>query len=137
MTYACIYRHSVLLSIGGSLPTADVISTLDIELVKIDYSKASKLVEERSEHAKQRLERWSRRLTTSGEQARNSSTSGSIRVVGCRSWNRQSRRWITMGKLKRLLALARKERDRLREIRQVELDKAIDFFDRHVKGALN
>lgn len=99
---------------------------------QIDYSKASKLVEEQSEHAKQRLEEMESKIDDPRlEQARDKLEQAEFIKSSEADPETAKQAMDNVQEAKRLLALARK--DHLKEIRQMELDKAIDFFDRLVR----
>ena len=117
-------------SIGGSFHSGrNFYSRQDGQ---IDYSKASKLVEEQSEHAKQRLEEMESKIDDPRlEQARDKLEQAESIKSSDADPETAKQAMDNVQEAKRLLALARK--DHLKEIRQMELDKAIDFFDRHVR----
>ena len=99
---------------------------------QIDYSKASKLVEEQSEHAKQRLEEMESKIDDPRlEQARDKLEQAESIKSSEADPETAKQAMDNVQEAKRLLALARK--DHLKEIRQMELDKAVDFFDRLVR----
>lgn len=99
---------------------------------QIDYSKASKLVEEQSEHAKQRLEEMESKIDDPRlEQARDKLEQAESIKSSEADPETAKQAMDNVQEAKRLLALARK--DHLKEIRQLELDKAVDFFDRLVR----
>ena len=117
-------------SIGGSFHSGrNFYSRQDGQ---IDYSQASKLVAEQSEHAMQRLEEMASKIDDPRleqareklEQADSLKSSDTDPEIGKQAMD-------NVQEAKRLLALARK--DHLKDIRQMELDKAIDFFERHVR----
>lgn len=99
---------------------------------QIDYSMASKLVEEQSEHAKQRLEEMESKIDDPRlEQARDKLEQAESIKSSEADPETAKQAMDNVQEAKRLLALARK--DHLKEIRQMELDKAVDFFDRLVR----
>jgi molecular chaperone DnaK len=117
-------------SIGGSFHSGrNFYSRQDGQ---IDYSQASKLVEEQSENAKQRLKEMESKIEDPRlEQARDKLE----QAESIKAWEADpetaKQAMDNVQEAKRLLALARK--DHLKEIRQLELDKAVDFFDRLVR----
>ena len=117
-------------SIGGSFHSGrNFYSRQDGQ---IDYTKASKLVEEQSENTLQRLEEMASKIGDSKldqaraklEQAESLGKSESDPETAKQAMD-------NVQEAKRLLALTRKEH--LKDIRQLELDKTIDFFDRAVR----
>lgn len=117
-------------SIGGSFHSGrNFYSRQDGQ---IDYSQASKLVEEQSEHAKQRLEEMESKIDDPRlEQARDKlEQAASIKSTETDP-ETAKQAMDNVQEAKRLLALARK--DHLKEIRQMELVKAVEFFDRLVR----
>lgn len=118
-------------SIGGSFHSGrNFYSRQDGQ---IDYSQASKLVQEQSEHAKQRLEEMESKIDDPRlEQAREKLEQAESVKSSDADPETAKQAMDNVQEAKRLLALARK--DHLKEIRQMELDKAVDFFDRHVRG---
>ena len=117
-------------SIGGSFHSGrNFYSRQDGQ---IDYSQASKLVEEQSEHAKQRLEEMESKIDDPRlEQARDKLEQAESIKASEADPETAKQAMENVQEAKRLLALARK--DHLKEIRQMELDKAVDFFDRLVR----
>jgi len=117
-------------SIGGSFHSGrNFYSRQDGQ---IDYSQASKLVEEQSEHAMQRLEEMESKIDDPRlEQARDKLEQAESVKSSDADPETAKQAMDNVQEAKRLLALARK--DHLKEIRQMELDKAVDFFDRHVR----
>ena len=117
-------------SIGGSFHSGrNFYSRQDGQ---IDYTKASKLVEEQSENTLQRLEEMASKIDDSKldqaraklEQAESLGKSESDPETAKQAMD-------NVQEAKRLLALTRKEH--LKDIRQLELDKTVDFFDRAVR----
>ena len=117
-------------SIGGSFHSGrNFYSRQDGQ---IDYSQASKLVEEQSEHAKQRLEEMESKIDDPRlEQARDKLEQAESIKASEADPETAKQAMDNVQEAKRLLALARK--DHLKEIRQMELDKTVDFFDRLVR----
>ena len=99
---------------------------------QIDYTKASKLVEEQSGNTLQRLEEMASKIDDSRldqareklERAESISSSESDPETAKQAMD-------NVQEAKRLLALTRKEH--LKDIRQLELDKAVEFFDKAVR----
>jgi len=99
---------------------------------QIDYTKASKLVEEQSEHAMARLEEMASKIDDPKlDQAREKLEQAESMKPGETDPEAAKQAMDNVQEAKRLLALARKEH--LKEIRQLELDKAVEFFDKHVR----
>lgn len=117
-------------SIGGSFHSGrNFYSRQDGQ---IDYTKATKLVEEQSENTLQRLEEMASKIDDSKldqareklERAESISSSESDPETAKQAMD-------NVQEAKRLLALTRKEH--LKDIRQLELDKAVEFFDKAVR----
>lgn len=117
-------------SIGGSFHSGrNFYSRQDGQ---IDYTKATKLVEEQSENTLQRLEEMASKIDDSKldqareklERAESISSSESDPETAKQAMD-------DVQEAKRLLALTRKEH--LKDIRQLELDKAVEFFDKAVR----
>tara|TARA_R110002094_G_scaffold49871_2_gene61635 strand:- start:1075 stop:3423 length:2349 start_codon:yes stop_codon:yes gene_type:complete len=117
-------------SIGGSFHSGrNFYSRQDGQ---IDYSKASKLVEEQSEHALQRLEEMASKIDDSRlDQAREKLEQAGSMKSDESDPETAKQAMDNVQEAKRLLALARKEH--LPDIRQLELDKAVEFFDDTVR----
>jgi len=117
-------------SIGGSFHSGrNFYSRQDGQ---IDYSQASKLVAEQSEHALQRLDEMESKIDDPRlQQAREKLEQAESIKSGETDPEIAKQAMDNVQEAKRLLALARK--DHLKEIRQLELDKAVDFFDRLVR----
>ena len=117
-------------SIGGSFHSGrNFYSRQDGQ---IDYTQASKLVEEQSEHALQRLDEMESKIDDPRlQQAREKLEQAESIKSGETDPETAKQAMDNVQEAKRLLALARK--DHLKEIRQMELDKAVDFFDRLVR----
>jgi molecular chaperone DnaK len=99
---------------------------------QIDYTKASKLVEEQSEHAMARLEEMASKIDDPKlDQAREKLEQAESMKSGETDPEAAKQAMDNVQEAKRLLALARKEH--LKEIRQLEFDKAVGFFDKHVR----
>lgn len=117
-------------SIGGSFHSGrNFYSRQDGQ---IDYTKASKLVEEQSEHALQRLEEMASKIDDPRlDQAREKLEQAESIKSGESDPETAKQAMDNVQEAKRLLALARKEH--LKDIRQLELDKAVEFFDKAVR----
>ena len=117
-------------SIGGSFHSGrNFYSRQDGQ---IDYTQASKLVAEQSEHAIQRLDEMESKIDDPRlQQAREKLAQAESIKSGESDPETAKQAMDNVQEAKRLLALARK--DHLKEIRQLELDKAVDFFDRLVR----
>jgi molecular chaperone DnaK len=99
---------------------------------QIDYSQASKLVAEQSEHAMQRLEEMASKIDDPRlDQAREKLEQAETIKSGETDPELAKQAMDNVQEAKRLLSLARKEH--LKDIRQLELDKAVEFFDKHVR----
>ena len=117
-------------SIGGSFHSGrNFYSRQDGQ---IDYSQASKLVQEQSEHAKQRLEEMESKIDDPRlDQAREKLEQAESIKSSEADPETAKQAMDNVQEAKRLLSLARK--DHLKEIWQMELDKAVDFFNRLVR----
>ncbi len=99
---------------------------------QIDYTKASKLVEEQSENALKRLDEMASKIDDPRlDQARDKLDQAASLKAGETDPETAKQAMDNVQEAKRLLAQARKEH--LKEIRQLELDKAVEFFDRAVR----
>lgn len=99
---------------------------------QIDYTKASKLVEEQSDNALKRLDEMASKIDDPRlDQARDKLDQAASLKSGESDPETAKQAMDNVQEAKRLLARARKEH--LKEIRQLELDKAVDFFDRAVR----
>ena len=117
-------------SISGTFHSGrNLYSTQDAQ---IDYTKASKLVEERSQQALQRLEEMATKVDDPRlDQAREKLEQAESIKSGETDPEIAKQAMDNVQEAKRLLALTRKEH--LKEIRQLELDKAVAFFERAVR----
>jgi molecular chaperone DnaK len=117
-------------SIGGSFHSGrNFYSRQDGQ---IDYTKASKLVEEQSEHALQRLEEMASKIDDPRlDQARAKLEQAESITSGESDPETAKQAMDNVQEAKRLLASARKEH--LKDIRQLELDKAVEFFNKAVR----
>ena len=99
---------------------------------KIDYSKASKLVQEQSEQALRRLEEMASKINDPRlDEAREKLTQAESISPGEADPETAKQAMDNAQEAKRLMAMARKSH--LKEIRQLELDKVVEFFDKHVR----
>jgi molecular chaperone DnaK len=99
---------------------------------QIDYTKASKLVEDQSEQAMARLDEMASKIDDPKlDQAREKLEQAESMKPGETDPETAKQAMENVQEAKRLLALARKEH--LKEIRQLELDKAAGFFDSNVR----
>ena len=97
---------------------------------QIDYSKASKLVEEQSKNALQRLEEIASKIDDSRlEQAREKLKQAELMGESDPEIVKQG--MDNVQEAKRLLARTRKEH--LKDIRQLELNKTVEYFDEAVR----
>lgn len=117
-------------SIGGSFHSGrNFYSRQDGQ---IDYTKASKLVEEQSQNTLQRLEEMATKIDDPRlDQAREKLEQAESINSGESDPETAKQAMDNVQEAKRLLALARKEH--LPDIRQLELDKTVEFFDRAVR----
>lgn len=99
---------------------------------KIDYSNQAKNIQEQSEHALGRLEEMASKVDDPRlEQAREKlEQAGSIKA-GETDPETAKQAMDNVQEAKRLLALTRKEH--LKDIRQLELDRTVDFFERTIR----
>ncbi len=99
---------------------------------QIDYTQASKLIEEQSLHTLQRLDEMESKIDDPRlQQAREKLEQAASIKSGETDPETAKQAMDNVQEAKRLLALARK--DHLKEIRQLELDNVVDFFDRKVR----
>lgn len=99
---------------------------------QIDYSKASKLVEEESSHALHRLEEMKSKIDDPRlDQAREKIAQAESIKSGESDPETAKQAMDNVQEAKRLIAMARKEH--LKDIRQLELDKTIEFFETQVR----
>ena len=117
-------------SIGGSFHSGrNFYSRQDGQ---IDYSKASKLVKEQSEHALQRLEEMASKIDDSRlDQAREKLKQAESIKSGETDPETAKQAMDNVQEAKRLLARARAEH--LKDIRQIELDKVFESFNEGVR----
>ena len=99
---------------------------------QIDYTQASKLVADQSEHTLQRLEEMESKIDDPKlSQAREKLEQAESIKSGESDPETAKQAMDNVQEAKRLLALARKEH--LKEIRQMELDRAVYLFDQTVR----
>lgn len=99
---------------------------------QIDYTKASKLVEEQSEHATKRLDEMASKIEDPRlDQAREKLEHAASMKTGESDPETAKQAMDDVQEAKRLLAMARKEH--LKVIRRLELEKAVEFFDKAVR----
>lgn len=99
---------------------------------KIDYTSQAKNVQEQSEHTLERLEEIAAKVDDPRlEQAREKLEQASAIKTGEADPETAKQAMDNVQEAKRLLALTRKEH--LKDIRQLELDRAIDFFEKVVR----
>ena len=99
---------------------------------QIDYTKASQLIEEQSVRALQRLEEMASKIDdTRLDQAREKLRQAELIKIGESDPETAKQAMDNVQEAKRLMALARKEH--LKDIRQLELDKVVEFFDQTVR----
>ncbi|MDR2788654.1 MAG: Hsp70 family protein [Candidatus Accumulibacter sp.] len=116
-------------SIGGSFRSHNFYSSVE---GKIDYTKASKLVGEEADTALQRLEEMAQKIDDPRlDQARDKLEQACSIQTGESDPETTKQAMDNVQEAKRLLALARKEH--LKEIRQLELDRVREDFDRMVR----
>ena len=99
---------------------------------KIDYSNQAKNIQEQSEHTLERLEEMASKVDDPRlEQAREKlEQAGTIKLDEADP-ETAKQAMDNVQEAKRLLALTRKEH--LKDIRQLELDRAVDFFEKTVR----
>lgn len=99
---------------------------------QIDYSKASKLIEEQSVQTLQRLEEMASKIDDPRlDQAREKLQQAESMKTGESDPETAKQAMDNVQEAKRLMARARKEH--LKNIRQLELDKTVEFFDQVVR----
>ena len=117
-------------SIGGSFPSGR--NYYSRQEGQIDFTKASKLVEEQSALALERLDEMASKIDDPLlDKARDKLKLAESIKSGESDPETAKQAMDNVQEAKRLLALARKEH--LKEIRQLELDKAVAFFDKLVR----
>jgi molecular chaperone DnaK len=99
---------------------------------KLDYTNQAKNIQEQSEQTLQRLDEMASKVDDPRlEQAREKLESAGTIKSGEADPETAKQAMDNVQEAKRLLALTRKEH--LKDIRQLELDKAVDFFDKVVR----
>ncbi|WP_144641096.1 Hsp70 family protein [Bordetella genomosp. 13] len=99
---------------------------------KIDYTNQAKNIQEQSEHTLERLEEMASKVDDPRlEQAREKLEQASTIESGEADPETAKQAMDNVQEAKRLLALTRKEH--LKDIRQLELDRAVDFFEKTVR----
>lgn len=99
---------------------------------KLDYSNQARNIQEQSEHTMGRLEEMASKVDDPRlEQAREKLEQASTIESGEADPETAKQAMDNVQEAKRLLALTRKEH--LKDIRQLELDRAVDFFDKVVR----
>ena len=99
---------------------------------KLDYSNQARNIQEQSEHTMERLEEMASKVDDPRlEQAREKLEQASSIESGEADPETAKQAMDNVQEAKRLLALTRKEH--LKDIRQLELDRAVDFFDNTVR----
>lgn len=99
---------------------------------KVDYTNQAKNIQEQSDHTLQRLDEMASKVDDPRlEQAREKLEQASTIKADEADPETAKQAMDHVQEAKRLLALTRKEH--LKDIRQLELDKAVDFFDKVVR----
>lgn len=99
---------------------------------KLDYTNQAKNIQEQSEHTLERLEEMASKVDDPRlEQAREKLEQASTIESGEADPETAKQAMDNVQEAKRLLALTRKEH--LKDIRQLELDRAVDFFEKAVR----
>lgn len=99
---------------------------------KVDYTNQAKNIQEQSDHTLQRLDEMASKVEDPRlEQAREKLEQASTIKTDEADPETAKQAMDHVQEAKRLLALTRKEH--LKDIRQLELDKAVDFFDKVVR----
>ena len=99
---------------------------------KVDYTNQAKNIQEQSEHTLQRLDEMASKVDDPRlEQARERLEQAGTIKPGETDPETAKQAMDHVQEAKRLLALTRKEH--LKDIRQLELDKAVEFFDKVVR----
>lgn len=125
-----IFMEVSVPSIGGSFGSGH--NFYSRQEGQIDYSKASKRVEEQTEHTLQRLDEMASKIDDPRlDQAREKLELSESLKSGESDPETAKQAMDNVQEAKRLLALARKEH--LKESRQLELAKAIEFFDKVIR----
>ncbi|MCA0312038.1 MAG: Hsp70 family protein [Proteobacteria bacterium] len=116
-------------SISGSFLSRNFYSSQE---GKLDYTSQAKNIQEQSEHTLERLEEMASKVDDPRlEQAREKLEQASAIKSGEADPETAKQAMDNVQEAKRLLALTRKEH--LKDIRQLELDRAVGFFDETVR----
>ena len=125
-----IFMEVSVPSISGSFPSGR--NFYSRQEGQIDYSNASKLVEEQSENAMQRLNEMAAKIDDPRiDQAREKLEKAETLKSDESDPEITKQAMDNVQEAKRLLALARK--GNLPEIRQMELDRTVDYFNKHIR----
>lgn len=117
-------------SISGSFPSGR--NFYSSQEGKVDYTNQAKNIQEQSDHTLQRLDEMASKVDDPRlEQAREKLEQASTIKTDEADPETAKQAMDHVQEAKRLLALTRKEH--LKDIRQLELDKAVDFFDKVVR----
>lgn len=117
-------------SISGSFPSGR--NFYSSQEGKLDYTSQAKNIQEQSEQTLQRLDEMATKVDDPRlEQAREKLESAGTIQTGEADPETAKQAMDNVQEAKRLLALTRKEH--LKDIRQLELDKAVGFFDKVVR----
>lgn len=99
---------------------------------KVDYTNQAKNIQEQSQHAMQRLDEMASKVDDSRlDEAREKLEQAGAIESGEADPETAKQAMDNVQEAKRLLALTRKEH--LKDIRQLELDKVVDFFEKVVR----
>lgn len=99
---------------------------------KVDYTNQAKNIQDQSDHALQRLDEMAAKVDDPRlDQAREKLERAATIKPGEADPETAKQAMDNVQEAKRLLALTRKEH--LKDIRQLELDKTVDFFDKSVR----
>jgi molecular chaperone DnaK len=117
-------------SIGGSFKSSrNFYSSVEVQT---DYSKASRLVQEQSAHTMERLEQIAAKVDDPRlDQAREKLEQADALKTGDVDPEAAKQAMDNVQEAKRLLAQTRKAH--LSDIRLIELEKVVEFFDKHVR----
>lgn len=116
-------------SISGSVKSGNYYSSQE---GKVDYGNQAKNIQEQSEHTLNRLDEIASKVDDPRlEQARERLARASAIEPGDADPESAKQAMDNVQEAKRLLALTRKEH--LKDIRQLELDRAVNFFDKAVR----
>jgi molecular chaperone DnaK len=125
-----IHLEVTIPSIGGSFASGH--NFYSRQEGQIDYSKSAKLIEQQSEQAAEKLDEMASKIDDPLlERAREKLQRASSLKPGENDPETAKQALDDVQEAKRLLAQARKEN--LKDIRQLELEKTLEFFDSHVR----